>query len=92
MKRNFLKLNEEKTEFIVLGSEKQRLKVILPHLKVGDVWIPPADKVRSLGLLLDANMTMVPQVSNCVRSSVYHLRNIRRIYIVNFTIFKIATF
>ena len=29
--------------------------------------------------LLDANMTMVPQVSNCVRSSVYHLRNINRI-------------
>ena len=43
---------------------------------MGDVRIPPADKVRSLGLLLDANMTMVPQVSNCVRSSVYHLRNI----------------
>ena len=79
MKRNFLKLNEAKTEFIVLGSEKQRLKVTLPHLKVGDVRIPPADKVRSLGLLLDANMTMVPQVSNCVRSSVYHLRNINRI-------------
>ena len=63
MKRNFLKLNKAKTEFIVLGSEKQRLKVTLPYLKVGDVRIPPADKVRSLGLLLDANMIIVPQGS-----------------------------
>ena len=53
--------------------------LLYPHLKVGDERIPRKDKVRSIGLLLDANMTMVPQVSNCVRSSVYHLRNIKRI-------------
>ena len=72
-------MSQRPSLLIVLGSERQRLKVSLPHLKVGDEGIPPKDKVRSLGLLLDANMTIVPQVSNCVRSSVYHLRNIKRI-------------
>ena len=79
MDQNYLKLNEGKTEFIFFGSAQQRRKVTIPHLRVGDAHFPPVEKVRSLGLLFDANMTMKPQISNCIRSSVYQLRNIRRI-------------
>ena len=44
---------------------------------VGDTEIAPVNQVRSLGLLLDATLTMEPQIANCIKSSVYHLRNIQ---------------
>ncbi|XP_030845633.1 uncharacterized protein LOC115925755 [Strongylocentrotus purpuratus] len=54
-------------------------KVIVPHLTVGEARVSPASKVRSLGLTLDSNMSMEPQISSCIRSACYHIRHIRRI-------------
>ena len=58
---------------------QQRRKVAIPNLVVGDTVVHPADRVRSLGLLFDVTMTMEPQIANCIKSSVFHLRNIQRI-------------
>ena len=79
MRKNFLKLNDNKSEFIIFGSMQQRRKVVIPNLVIGDTVVVPADHVRNLGLLLDGTMTMEPQIANCIKSSVFHLRNIRRI-------------
>ena len=79
MGQNYLQINQAKTEFIFLGSPQQMKKVTIPHLTVGEVRVSPAPRVRSLGLTLDVNMTMEHQISSCIRSAVYHIRNIRRI-------------
>ena len=79
MRKHFLKLNDSKSEFALIGSLQQRRKVVIPNLMVGDTVIAPVDQVRSLGLLLDATMTMEPQIGNCIKSSVYHLRNIHKV-------------
>ena len=72
MRKHFLKLNDSKSEFALFGSLQQRRKVVIPNLMVGDTVIAPVDQVRSL--LLNATMTMEPQISNCtIKSSVYHL-------------------
>ena len=79
MGQNYLKINQAKTEFIFFGSPQQMKKVIIPHLRIGEVQVAPVTKVRSLGLTLDSNLTMEPQISSCIRSSIYHIRQIRRI-------------
>ena len=71
MRKHFHKLIDSKSE--------QRRKVVIPNLMVGDTVIAPVDQVRSLGLLLDATMTMEPQIANCIKSAVYHLRNIHKV-------------
>ena len=79
MRKHFLKPNDSKSEFALFGSFQQSRKVVIPNLMFGDTVIAPVDQVRNLGLLLDATMTMEPQIANCIKSSVYHLRNIHKV-------------
>ena len=41
MRENKLLLNEEKTEFLLIGTEQQLAKVDIGHIKVGKVNIAP---------------------------------------------------
>ena len=47
MNQNVLKLNDSKTEFMVLGSEAQIEKVDIEHIRVGDSYIVLATSVRN---------------------------------------------
>ena len=53
---NTLKLNKNKTEFIVLIGTHQNLKK-LPQisLHIGDARIDPTDSVRNLGIMFDSH-------------------------------------
>ena len=77
---NFLKFNEDKTEFFVAIAD--HLKCHLPpvRLRVGDTHIPPADKVRNLGVVFDSAMCMEPQITSLCTGLNLQLRNITRIH------------
>ena len=62
MNQNFLKLNDSKTEFMVLRSKAQIEKVDIEHIRVGDSYIVPATSVRNLGVMIDSNLTL-----KCIR-------------------------
>jgi hypothetical protein len=79
MKDNFLKLNDEKTEFLLFGSCHQLKKINIPFIRIGDSEIIPSSKARNLGVIFDSTMTMKYHISNIVRSSSFHIRNIGRI-------------
>ncbi len=79
MKMNKLKLNDSKTEFIIVGTPAMQRKVSIPHIMVGDDRITPSNQVRDLGSQLDKHLTLVPHVSNIVKSVQFHLRNISHI-------------
>ena len=79
MRQNFLKLNDEKTEFLLFGSRQQLLKVCLPFITIGDSQITPSSQARNLGVIFDSTMTLKPHISNIVRVSSFHIRNISRI-------------
>ena len=53
---NLLKLNEEKTEFIILGNSQQLRKVCDPQLFLGEETIIPVTEVRNLGYYMDQFM------------------------------------
>ena len=79
MRQNFLKLNDEKTEFLLFGSRQQLSKVCLPFIKIGDSQITPSSQTRNLAVIFDSTMTLKPHISNIVRVSSFHIRNISRI-------------
>ena len=59
MRRNFLKLNDDKTEVLLIGSRQQLSKIALPGVTVGESLIAPATAVRDLGSVFDTYMNMV---------------------------------
>ena len=60
MRRNFLKLNDDKMEMLLIGSRQQLSMVALPDVTVGESLIAPATAVMDLGAVFDTYMTMVP--------------------------------
>ena len=74
-----LKLNPDKTEFLILGTRQQIEKVITSHLVVGECRICPSIKVKNLGSWFDPNLNMIGHINNICSSSFYYLYNIRRI-------------
>ena len=74
-----LKLNPDKTEFLILGTRQQLEKVITSHLVVGESRICPSTKVKNLGSWFDPNLDMVSHINNICSSPFYYLYNIRRI-------------
>ena len=74
-----LKLNQDKTEFIVFGSKALRNK--LSHLfpvNILDNMLSPSDKVRNLGVIFDSLFRFSAQVSSICSSSYYHIRHFAR--------------
>ena len=57
MRQNVLKLNDEKTEFLLFGSRQQLSKVYLPFITIGDSQITPSSQARNVGVLFDSTMT-----------------------------------
>ena len=76
---NRLKLNEEKTEFLVVISD--HLEHLLPAvtLRIGTKIIQPSESVRNLGIVFDTSLSMNAQVTSLCKGLNYQMRNISRI-------------
>ena len=73
MGNNKLKLNpDRKTEFIVIGDDQIRssLKSSFPVSLLGNT-MEPAESVKNLGVILDAENSMQRHVANLCRISYY---------------------
>jgi hypothetical protein len=80
MAENKLKLNPDKTEFIVLGSDRHRSNLAhhFPIELLGSNF-SSCNKVKNLGVIFDASLSMSNQISAVCSSSFYHIRDFRRI-------------
>ncbi len=79
MANNRLKLNDDKTEILVLRSPRLKHRVTLSTISIGEVEVEPSPRARNLGCFFDHSMNMELQVNNICKSSYYHLRNISAI-------------
>ena len=79
MNANYLKLNDSKTEFIIIASNYQKAKVNIPSIRVGSENIVPSLDVRNLGVMFDSGLTMEKQVSTVSRGVCASIRNIGRV-------------
>ena len=69
MLSNKLKINDSKTEFIILGGKRQLQKVTIQGLRVGDALISPSSNVRNLGFIFDQNLSMDHHVTKVCRTA-----------------------
>ena len=79
MLKDKLKLNDNKTEIILIGTRQQLAKVNLNTFSFGDTDISLSSEVRNLGCWFDSQLTMNSHIVKTCKSAFYHLYNIRRI-------------
>ena len=76
MDKKQLRLNENKTEFMVFSSKGNQEIQDIKNILVSGNPIQLAECVRDLGVLIDSGLTFVPQISDVVKKTSYCLRNI----------------
>ena len=69
MLNNRLKLNDSKSEFLVIGTSQQISKISIDCIKVGFSNVKPSDTVRNLGVQFDTNLNMEKQITNVCKST-----------------------
>ena len=78
---NKLKLNPDKTEFILIGSPKNRKKQLFPHFPINilENQVSQAQSVKNLGVVFDSNFNFSNHVSQVIKSTRVHARDLYRI-------------
>lgn len=80
MATNFLKLNDDKTEFLLIGSKHQKHKIPANNtIQIGTTSVPESAKARNIGAMMDCHMSLESHVNAICRSSNLQLRHIRNI-------------
>jgi len=75
---NNLKLNNDKTEFLLLHS-KHRPKPPMDCIIAGDEHINVSDYAKNIGVLYDTTLSFDKHISTVCQLAFYHLRNISRV-------------
>ena len=76
---NLLKLNDDKTEVILFGSNYYMKRVPSVSIHIGDIDVSSSPHVRNLGAIFDCSMTMSKFVNQKVSTASYYLRSISKI-------------
>ncbi|KAJ0062165.1 hypothetical protein NL108_017132 [Boleophthalmus pectinirostris] len=76
MAANFLQLNQGKTEVLIIGPEAQRERL---KAKLQTYSLNPCERVKSLGVILDSELSFEPHIRSITKSGFYHLKNIARV-------------
>ena len=71
-----LKLNDDKTEVLVLSSPHFRNSLIIPDFQVETTSVVPSSAVRNIGVIFDSSLSMKQQISSICKVAHFHLRNI----------------
>ena len=76
MSQNFLQLNQDKTEVLVIGekAERERLSAHLQKLALNTKF-----QARNLGVIFDPDLNFETYIKNIIKTSFYHLRNIAKV-------------
>ena len=80
MTKNKLKLNDDKTEVLVISSPRLSLTVPLPEsVTVGNTTVKCSNSAKNLGVILDSHLTMQKHVMTVIRNVNFELRRISSI-------------
>ena len=74
-----IKLNDDKTEFIILGTRQQLAKLSDVSIRIGSTTVLPVDYVCNLGFFLDRLLKNRNHVNRLTAGLFNQLRNISRI-------------
>jgi len=74
-----LMINDDKTEFLLVGTRQQLDKLDSCSITVGNNRISPSPCVKNLGSWFDSNLSMTDHINKACNTAFYHLHNLRRI-------------
>ena len=76
MSQNFLKLNDEKTEVLIVATNEQRESLTS---RLGNLAKESNSSVKNLGVILDNELNFNLHINHVTKIAFFHLRNIARI-------------
>ena len=79
MNSNYMKLNTNKTELLVIGTPGHLNKVPAFNVNIGDDCVEVSKQIKNLGVVFDRNMNMQTHIREVARNAMYHLHNISKI-------------
>ena len=79
MMQNKLKLNDDKTEVLIINSPRQKIRINTIPVQIGDSQIVPSKTAKNLGVIFDSHFSMDKQIKSICQKSYFHLRNIGKI-------------
>ncbi|XP_052454335.1 uncharacterized protein LOC128014662 [Carassius gibelio] len=79
MTSNFLLLNSEKTEVLIIGPKNSACNNLEHCLRLDGCSVNSSSSVRNLGVLLDRNLSLESHVSSICKTAFFHLKNISKL-------------
>ena len=78
MDKNQLRMNIDKTEFILFGSKTQLVKCITTSLNVNNTEIKVAETIRYIGVLLDRLLNFKHHITCKCQITVLNIQHIKK--------------
>ncbi len=78
MTNNFLLLNSDKTEILIIGPKNSTQNLLDHNLKL-DGCTFTSSTVKNMGVILDSNLSFENHISHVTKTAFFHLRNIAKI-------------
>ena len=79
MTTNKLKLNDSKTEVLVIVPKSFQEAIPNVHIRIGDALVESMDNAKNIGVVFDRSMTLDQEIVARCKTCMYHMRNIRAI-------------
>ncbi|KAI2649296.1 putative RNA-directed DNA polymerase from transposon BS [Labeo rohita] len=79
MTSNFLLLNSEKTEVLIIGPKTSACNNLQHCLILDGCSVNSSSSVRNLGVLFDGNLSFENHISSICKTAFFHLKNISKL-------------
>ena len=71
-----LKLNDSKTECLIVGKKHDLRRLVIANLRVLENEFEVMSPIENLGIVFDCSLSFNEQINRVVKTAGYHLRNI----------------
>lgn len=79
MTKNKLKLNDDKTELLIVSSKNSQSKIQRNSIQIGSSTISSSTSVRNLGVCFDSTLSMDNHIKKVCQSAYFQIRNLHSI-------------
>ena len=79
MTTNFLKLNDEKTEVMVITPARKSHEINVENVNIGNTTVPTSKSAKNIGVTFDSKMKLQEHITHTCRVCFMHLRKIASI-------------